>query len=452
MKKRYSFLIKPLMLLIDLIIINIVVLYISDKEYLKPSFLIYINIFWIVSSFFNGFYKVYRHTNFFRVLSLLAIQFSIFFLGFFTYFSLFREGDVVNNQTVILSTIFLGIAILKYSFIYALKKYRGQGNNYRKVVVLGSDETAKNAIKVFNQKKELGYIISGIFSDNQLPNNEFYKGAIENCYSFILEEDIDEVYCSLSELNNQEIKNITTFANENNIVIKLISDVNELYSKSYNTEYYDDSLLVLHVNKLPFEYLENRIIKRMFDLIFSTFSIVFLMSWLTPIIWVLIKLESKGPVFFKQKREGLGGKLFVCHKFRSMRVDLKTEYKHTVKNDVRVTKIGALLRKTSLDELPQFFNVLQGNMSVVGPRPHLKSLSVEYQKNVNNYLERYSMKPGITGLAQVRGYRGEIKKKSDIKNRIRLDIFYIENWSILLDIKIILKTVFNVYKGEEKAY
>jgi len=127
------------MLLIDLIIINIVVLYISDKEYLKPSFLIYINIFWIVSSFFNGFYKVYRHTNFFRVLSLLAIQFSIFFLGFFTYFSLFREGDVVNNQTVILSTIFLGIAILKYSFIYALKKYRAQGNNYRKVVILGSN-------------------------------------------------------------------------------------------------------------------------------------------------------------------------------------------------------------------------------------------------------------------------------------------------------------------------
>jgi len=452
LKKRYSFLIKPLMLLIDLIIINIVVLYISDQEYLKPSFLIYINIFWIVSSFFSGFYKVYRHTKFFRVLSLLAIQFSIFFLGFFTYFSLFREGDVVNNQTVILSTIFLGIVILKYSFIYALKKYRAQGNNYRKVVVLGSDETAKNAIKVFNQKKELGYIISGIFSDNHLPNNEVYKGAIENCYSFILEEDIDEVYCSLSELNNQEIKNITTFANENNIVIKLIPDVNELYSKSYNTEYYDDSLLVLNVNKLPFEYLENRIIKRIFDLIFSTFSIVFLMSWLTPIIWVLIKVESKGPVFFKQKREGLGGKLFVCYKFRSMRVDLNTEYKHTVKNDVRVTKIGALLRKTSLDELPQFFNVLQGNMSVVGPRPHLKSLSVEYQKNVNNYLERHAMKPGITGLAQVRGYRGEIKKKSDIKNRIRLDIFYIENWSILLDIKIILKTVFNVYKGEEKAY
>tara|TARA_R110001592_G_scaffold83316_1_gene246714 strand:+ start:7740 stop:9098 length:1359 start_codon:yes stop_codon:yes gene_type:complete len=452
LKKRYSYLIKPITLLLDLIIINSVVFYISDKEYLQPSFLIYINVFWLVSSFFSGFYKVFRHTNFFRVLSLLAVQFSVFFLGFFTYFSLFREGKVVNNQTVILVIIFLGITILKYSFIYALKKYRAKGNNFRKVIVLGSDETAKKIINLFKEKKEFGYQVSGVFSDKVSSNQKLYKGSIEKSYSFILEENIDEVYCSLSELDKEEIKKITTFANENNIVIKLIPDANELYSKSYKTEYYEDSLLVLNVNKLPFESIESKIIKRIFDIVFSFFIIAFIMSWLTPIIWILIRLESKGPAFFKQKREGLNGKLFICYKFRSMKVNVGTNHKHTVKNDVRVTKIGSFLRKTSLDELPQFFNVLQGNMSVVGPRPHLKSLSVEYQKNVNNYLERHAMKPGITGLAQVRGYRGEIKKKSDIKNRIRLDIFYIENWSILLDVKIILQTIFNVYKGEEKAY
>jgi putative colanic acid biosynthesis UDP-glucose lipid carrier transferase len=462
LKKRYSYLIKPIILFIDLIIINSVVFYISDKEYLQPSFLIYINVFWIISSFFSGFYNVFRHTNFFRVLSLLAVQFLIFFLGFFTYFSLFREGNVVNNQTIILVTIFSGITILKYSFIYALKKYRAKGNNFRKVIVLGSDETAKKIIKLFKEKKELGYQVSGIFSDKKASNQKLYKGSIEKCYSFILEENIDEVYCSLSELHKEEVKKITIFANENNIVIKLIPNANELYNKSYKTEYYEDSLLVLNVNKLPFESVESKIIKRIFDVAFSLFILVFLMSWLTPIIWILIKLESKGPAFFKQKREGLKGKLFVCYKFRSMKINIDsnhkhtnykhTNHKHTVKNDVRVTKLGAFLRKTSLDELPQFFNVIRGNMSVVGPRPHLKSLSVEYQKNVNNYLERHTMKPGITGLAQVRGYRGEIKKKSDIKNRIRLDIFYIENWSILLDVKIIVQTLFNVYKGEEKAY
>jgi len=451
MEKRYSHFIKPLMLLIDLLIINSVVFYISDDEYLRMNFLIYINTFWVISSFFSGFYNVNRHTKFFKILSLLAVQFFVFFMGFFTYFSLFREGDVVNNQTLILSIMFSGITVLKYAFIYALKIYREKGNNFKKIIVVGSDEAAKKMIKLFQEKKDLGYLVSGLFS-NKTVKNKLYKGGIDACYPFVLENNIDEIYCSLSELNREEIKNIITFAGNNGVVIKLMPDGNELYSKSYKSEYYDESILVLNVNKLPFENLENKILKRIFDIIFSLLTLVFIMSWLTPIIFVLIKLESKGAAFFKQKREGLNGELFVCYKFRSMRVNVASDQKHTIKNDRRVTKFGSFLRRTSLDELPQFFNVLEGNMSVVGPRPHLKSLSTEYQRNVNNYLERHTMKPGITGLAQVRGYRGEIKKKSDIKNRIKLDIFYIENWSVFLDIKIILQTVFNVYKGEEKAY
>jgi putative colanic acid biosynthesis UDP-glucose lipid carrier transferase len=166
----------------------------------------------------------------------------------------------------------------------------------------------------------------------------------------------------------------------------------------------------------------------------------------------VVKIESKGPLIFKQKREGLSGREFVCYKFRSMQINNDSDTVHTTKNDLRVTKIGAFLRKTSIDELPQFLNVLVGHMSVVGPRPHLESLSLEYQKQVDDYLKRHIVKPGITGLAQVSGYRGEIKKKSDIKNRVRFDIFYIENWSFFLDIKIIIKTLFNVFKGEEKAY
>lgn len=451
MKKRYSYLIKPLMLIIDLVIINSVTLYISDIEYLKPSFLAYINLFWLISSFFTGFYKIFRHTKFFRVLSLLAVQFSIFFMGFFTYFSLFREGDIVNNQTLILSSIFIGITILKYSFIYALRWYRTKGKNYRNIILLGSDDSTQKTLQLFQNKKEFGYQVVGFFT-NKNSNNNLFKGGIKDCFDFVLNNQIDEIYCSLTELSQEEIKQITLFANTNHLVVKLIPDANELSSKNYQTEYYDDSLLVLNVKKLPFENSENKLKKRVFDILFSLFILIFVMSWLTPIIWLLIKLDSKGPVFFKQKREGLNSELFVCYKFRSMRINVASNHNHTVKNDVRVTKLGSFLRKTSLDELPQFFNVLQGNMSVVGPRPHLKSLSIEYQKNVNNYLERHAMKPGITGLAQVRGYRGEIRKKSDIKNRIRLDIFYIENWSILLDIKIILQTIFNVYKGEEKAY
>jgi len=179
---------------------------------------------------------------------------------------------------------------------------------------------------------------------------------------------------------------------------------------------------------------------------------VFILSWLIPLLWILIKLESKGPLIFKQSREGVNGSKFICYKFRSMQINKVSDKVHASKNDTRVTKIGAFLRKTSIDEFPQFLNVFLGDMSVVGPRPHVESLSLEYQKEVDDYLKRHIVKPGITGLAQISGYRGEIKTKSDIKNRVRLDIFYIENWAFFLDLKIIIQTVLSIFKGDEKAY
>ena len=235
------------------------------------------------------------------------------------------------------------------------------------------------------------------------------------------------------------------------LAAKLIPEANELYSKNYQLEYYDNTA-VLNVKKLPFDYPESILIKRFFDIVFSIIICVFVMSWLTPILWVIVKLDSKGPLFFKQEREGLNGTKFSCYKFRSMRINNLSDKIHATKNDERVTRIGSFIRKTSIDELPQFFNVLKGDMSVVGPRPHMNSLSLEYQRDIDNYLQRHAVKPGITGLAQISGYRGEVMKRSDIKNRVRMDIFYIENWSFLLDIKIIVQTVLNVFKGEEKAY
>jgi putative colanic acid biosynthesis UDP-glucose lipid carrier transferase len=165
----------------------------------------------------------------------------------------------------------------------------------------------------------------------------------------------------------------------------------------------------------------------------------------------LIKLESPGPVFFKQGRPGLDEKEFFCYKFRSMKLNKTTE-KEASKNDPRVTKVGRILRKTSVDEMPQFLNVLMGDMSVVGPRPHLWSQNKAYASKVKKYMIRHYVKPGITGLAQVRGFRGEIETDEDMINRIKFDVFYIENWSPILDLKIIVQTVVNIFKGEEKAY
>ena len=451
MKKRYSFLIKPLQVSFDVFIINLIIYLIGDKAFLNVYFLSYISVFWLITSHFSSFYKVYRYTGLLRVLSLLGRHFLMFILGYFAYFGVFREGDVVNNQFLILVSIILSISTVKFLWLFLLKTYRSRGNNYRTTVVVGFDVSAKNIIKLFKSKSNLGYKFLGFFSDKIHDKNE-YLGSLESIFKYANDNVVDEIYCSISSLNEDQIKRINKFAIDKNIVLKLIPNSTELYSKNQSVEYYDDALMVLNVNKLPFEFTENFYIKRIFDIFFSLFVSIFLLSWLLPILWVLVKLESKGPLIFKQGREGINGKEFICYKFRSMQINDLSDKVHATKNDARVTKMGAFLRKTSMDELPQFFNVLLGNMSVVGPRPHLESLSLEYQKDVDDYLKRHIVKPGITGLAQISGYRGEIKRKSDIKNRVRLDIFYIENWSFFLDVKIIIQTVLNVFKGEEKAY
>ncbi len=436
--------------MVDILIIIGVIFFVSDKEFYNPYFLSYSILSWLLIAYNTNFYNVYRFTNPFKLLKLLGVQFFVFTLGFFTYFTVFKEGIIINNQFIVLTSILGGIAFFKAISFYALRRYRLQGKNYRNVIVLGLDDTSKKITNIFKTKANLGYRFFGFFSDKESKHNK-YLGKIEQSFDYILKNNIDEIYCTLSALNKEQVKEFTKFATEHSLVLKLIPDATELYSKSFGSEYYGN-ILVLNVKKLPFENPENHLIKRIFDVVFSLLVIVFILSWVTPLLWVLVKIESKGPLFFKQKREGLGGHQFTCYKFRSMKLNTLADKIHASKNDFRVTRIGAFLRKTSLDELPQFFNVLKGDMSVVGPRPHMRSLSFEYQKEIENYIDRHAVKPGITGLAQVSGYRGEVRKKSDIKNRVRLDIFYIENWSFFLDIKIIIQTVMNVFKGEEKAY
>ena len=193
-------------------------------------------------------------------------------------------------------------------------------------------------------------------------------------------------------------------------------------------------------------------LKRVFDIIFSSSVIIFILSWLTPLVAILIKLESKGPVFFKQARNGFNYKEFYCYKFRSMTTNSEANFYQATRGDQRITNIGKFIRKTSIDELPQFFNVLFGDMSVVGPRPHMVSHTDMYAKRIDKFMVRHFVKPGITGLAQISGYRGEVETDKDIIGRVKFDIFYIENWSLLLDLKIIFKTAINAVKGEEKAY
>jgi putative colanic acid biosynthesis UDP-glucose lipid carrier transferase len=281
--------------------------------------------------------------------------------------------------------------------------------------------------------------------------NDTNELALQDCYEFILTNSIDEIYCSISELNDEQMKSLIDFADNNLKVLKFLPDNKEIYTKKMNYDYYG-YLPILSLRSIPIDDPINQIIKRVFDIALSIFVLVFILTWLTPILAILIQLESKGPVFFKQKRNGLDYKEFSCYKFRSMKPNPTAHIHQVTRGDTRITKVGKFIRKTSIDELPQFINVLFGDMSVVGPRPHMVSHTEMYAERIDKFMVRHFVKPGITGLAQVSGFRGEVETDDDIINRVKYDIFYVENWSLLLDIKILLLTIKNTAKGEDKAY
>lgn len=248
---------------------------------------------------------------------------------------------------------------------------------------------------------------------------------------------------SPSSYNSNESKNNTEIVNLPNL------------DEILNSQIFLDSTITgqkYNVRRNPQNQIFNRMLKRGFDITFSLLAIILVGSWLFPILAVFVMFDSKGSAFYLQRRSGKNNTVFNCIKFRTMKFEKQARFKAATKNDNRVTRLGSFLRKTSLDELPQLFNVLSGEMSIVGPRPHAIETDIEYKKMVAKYDYRLAVKPGITGLAQSKGYRGETLRPIDMSNRIRIDIFYIENWSFSLDIKIIFLTILNIFKGDKNAY
>jgi putative colanic acid biosynthesis UDP-glucose lipid carrier transferase len=450
-KGRYSKFIRPISIFLDLLIIVVLSLFFFDELKLNtPFFESYLIISWSLIAFFIGFYEVYRFTTPVEILSKILKQSIVFLLVVIAYFP-FAKDSVFSGRAIALFMIasFVVVVFIKYLLFYYLKKYRiVTGSNYRNAIIIGYTEEAKSLKELFEKRNDYGYRFFGYFSDKK--TNEHVKGKVADIKNYVIENKIDEIYCSLNEILNEQLKDLVEFADENNKTIKFIPDSKQIFSKNLKIDYYE-MFPVLSLQRTLLHEPTTKAFKRGFDIFFSVFVIVFLLSWLMPILAILIKLESKGPVFFKQGRPGLDEQEFFCYKFRSMQINQTTE-REASKNDPRVTKIGRFLRKTSLDEMPQFFNVLVGDMSVVGPRPHLWSQNKAYGNKVKKYMVRHYVKPGITGLAQVKGFRGEIETDEDMINRIKFDVFYIENWSFVLDIKIIFQTVFNIFKGEEKAY
>lgn len=443
----YSFLIRPILVVLDLCVLSFFIhIFLFRQETLLLYFFVLTG--WLIAAFGLSFYEVYRFTKPIKIVGLLVRQSILFAVILYAYFGLVKSRTISIEQTAKL--VFLAIAtigVIKILIYYVLKKYRSYlGGNNRQIVVFGDSEGAQELKKFFKKRKDLGYHIMEVFGQN-------LSKSIEDGMAFINSNNVDEIYCSIDEVTDEEVNSLISYADKNFSVLKFIPNTKRFLSKHLKTDYYE-YLPVLSIPEVALNNVFNRLLKRTFDVIFSLFIIILILSWLTPILFVIIRLESKGSIFYKHVRNGINYHEFVCYKFRSLRVKEDITELHVKKNDERVTKIGRFIRRTSIDELPQFYNVLKGDMSVVGPRPHMVQYTQSYAKKIDkyNFMFRHVVKPGVTGMAQIKGYRGEIKSDEDIINRIKYDIFYIENWSIFLDIKIIIDTAVSLIKGDENAY
>jgi len=334
---------------------------------------------------------------------------------------------------------------------------RSKNRNIKKVLIVGAGTLGMSFYKVISENKLLGYQLAGFVDDTKKPQlNGEYLGKISELETILENTDVEDVVIALPSGAVNQIKEAVQISEKNAKRVRIIPNYSHLLSPNFTVTNFGEFPLIT-IRSTPLDDAENQFFKRVFDVIFSFLLFVIILSWLFPLVALLIKLTSRGTVFFKQERWGLQNKKIICYKFRSMVVhctdiDSAGKYNQARKNDPRITKFGKFLRKTNIDELPQFFNVICGEMSIVGPRPHPISLNLESKETVHNYMLRHIVKPGITGWAQVNGHRGETKEPGQMQNRVNLDLWYIHNWSFWLDCQIIFQTIMNMVKGDKNAY
>ncbi len=444
---RYSVYIRPATYLLDLLVINVLSFCIFGNDLASFYFSVFISLSWIIIALNIDFYEVYRFTKVVTIVNKLARQVFLFTLVCFAFAGIYSKDIGAKEVIVYTSAAGIIVATIKLLIYYSLRRYRAiYGGNFRNVVLVGQVKNVQALADFFNENPDYGYELIRIFS---LESDK--KTQIEECLKFVQGNKIDEIYCALTDLSPTQVETFIDFADNNLKILKFLPDERNVLGSNTKLDYYG-YIPVISLRDVPLDDPINRTAKRIFDILFSCIIIIGVLSWLTPLLALIIKLESKGPVFFKQKRNGLDYKEFNCYKFRSMTLNEIADLEQVTKNDPRITKVGKFLRKSSIDELPQFFNVLLGEMSVVGPRPHMVSHTEMYARKIDKFMVRHFIKPGITGLAQTNGFRGEVENEKDIIYRVKYDIFYLENWSLLLDIKIIFMTLVNAIRGDEKAY
>lgn len=430
-----------------------VVIFFSSKIMLYYTFTkwTYVNIlfisFWFLISIIFKSHVIGRDISKFKLVQS-SLKSLFFFSGFVSILNLlFFQLEFYLITIFFAATLFYFLILLyRLTLDSVLEKYRATGGNILRCLVIGQNSHVENLYNEILEHPELGYRCDGVYSFDS--KNKSISAPYLGKFIDLNESDLysfDRIFFSQKLKTSNQEKIIKT-ADSLNIKVSLIPELafydfkNFFISKISTVPY-------VSINALPLDNFFNLTIKRVFDIVFSTLIIILILSWMIPILGLLIKLGSKGPVFFMQKREGYKGFHFKCIKFRTMVVNSNADSKWADDNDSRLTRFGKFLRLTTLDEMPQFLNVFFGDMSIVGPRPHPINLNKEYNNEIDGFNKRHRFKPGITGLAQSLGYSGFVSSSKDMSDRVKMDIFYFKNWNLILDFKIIFKTTLILFSS-----
>ena len=417
-----------------------------------------LNFVWYFVSNVIEFYDDFNTRNFsfqfLKIIRNVIVQILVAILFLF----LVKENLFLRNFITLYMLFLIVLVSIRTQVVkYFITRIRGNKKNVRNLLIIGAGDLAKNFNDLISDRYDFGFNLIGFLNDESEPDSGLnILGGIDKLDSIIAGRNIEEVVIALSIYAAHQLDDIIKVCNKHAVRVHIIPDYLRYVSKKFQVSMIAN-FPIITVRSEPLAEAHWRFVKRTFDIIFSFFAIILILSWLYPLLFLLNRIFSPGPVSFRQDRVGAKDEIFKCYKFRTMYTgnESSSKYNPTVEGDPRITRIGKFLRKSNIDELPQFLNVFKGEMSIVGPRPHPIAFNEIYKEMVEEIKLRSWVKPGITGWAQIHGYRGDVleyeeNKKRTIK-RIEYDLWYIENWSIWLDIQIILTTIWQMVKGDTKG-
>jgi putative colanic acid biosynthesis UDP-glucose lipid carrier transferase len=417
-------------------------------------FWLWLNFAWLLTSWIGHLYGE-KAMGSFEMFSRRTIHTYFYWMVLIlTYLFFARKLEISRLFIAVVLFSFSVMLVLNRMMFVMVRNYMREKQLFcRKVIIIGYNETAKKLTTYLEDEDNLTEIVGYCERHENVSELTHYPilAQLENAMEVAQQYNVAEIYSTIAPEHNFTIYQLMKQAEQACIRFRFIPDLSFFINRTYYVDYMKD-IPVLTMRREPLEDSLNRIKKRVMDVVISSLVIVFILSWMIPLLGLLIWLESPGPIFFKQLRSGLNNKPFRCIKFRSMRMNKDANSRQASKNDSRLTRLGRIIRKTSLDEFPQFLNVFRGEMSLVGPRPHMLKHTDDYSQLLDEYMVRHFAKPGITGWAQVNGYRGETRTLEQMRDRVEYDIWYLENWSLMQDVKIMFLTVYRIFRGDKNAF